>query len=181
MDFDDLLLKTNELLNNNPEVLFKYQNKFKYILVDEYQDTNHSQYKIVKMLADRFQNICVVGDDSQSIYSFRGANIDNILNFKKDYPDSISYKLEQNYRSSKNIVNSANSILKYNKNKLEKTVWTNNNEGEKVLINSFRTDSDEGRFVVNDIIKNRSIQNKENRDFAILYRTNAQSRSMKTL
>ena len=178
MDFDDLLLKTNELLNNNPEVLFKYQNKFKYILVDEYQDTNHSQYKIVKMLADRFQNICVVGDDSQSIYSFRGANIDNILNFKKDYPDSISYKLEQNYRSSKNIVNSANSILKYNKNKLEKTVWTNNNEGEKVLINSFRTDSDEGRFVVNDIIKNRSIQNKENRDFAILYRTNAQSRSI---
>ena len=178
MDFDDLLLKTNELLNNNPEVLSKYQNKFKYILVDEYQDTNHSQYKIVKMLADRFQNICVVGDDSQSIYSFRGANIDNILNFKKDYPDSISYKLEQNYRSSKNIVNSANSILKYNKNKLEKTVWTNNNEGEKVLINSFRTDSDEGRFVVNDIIKNRSIQNKENRDFAILYRTNAQSRSI---
>ena len=178
MDFDDLLLKTNELLNNNPDVLFKYQNKFKYILVDEYQDTNHSQYKIVKMLADRFQNICVVGDDSQSIYSFRGANIDNILNFKKDYPDSISYKLEQNYRSSKNIVNSANSILKYNKNKLEKTVWTNNNEGEKVLINSFRTDSDEGRFVVNDIIKNRSIQNKENRDFAILYRTNAQSRSI---
>ena len=178
MDFDDLLLKTNELLNNNPEVLFKYQNKFKYILVDEYQDTNHSQYKIVKMLADRFQNICVVGDDSQSIYSFRGANIDNILNFKKDYPDSISYKLEQNYRSSKNIVNSANSILKYNKNKLEKTVWTNNNEGEKVLINSFRTDSDEGRFVVNDIIKTRSIQNKENRDFAILYRTNAQSRSI---
>ena len=181
MDFDDLLLKTNELLNNNPEVLFKYQNKFKYILVDEYQDTNHSQYKIVKMLADRFQNICVVGDDSQSIYSFRGANIDNILNFKKDYPDSISYKLEQNYRSSKNIVNSANSILKYNKNKLEKTVWTNNNEGEKVLINSFRTDSDEGRFVVNDIIKNRSIQNKENRDFAILYRTNAQSRSINAL
>ena len=178
MDFDDLLLKTNELLNNNPEVLFKYQNKFKYILVDEYQDTNHSQYKIVKMLADRFQNICVVGDDSQSIYSFRGANIDNILNFKKDYPDSVSYKLEQNYRSSKNIVNSANSILKYNKNKLEKTVWTNNNEGEKVLINSFRTDSDEGRFVVNDIIKNRSFQNKENRDFAILYRTNAQSRSI---
>ena len=178
MDFDDLLLKTNELLNNNPEVLFKYQNKFKYILVDEYQDTNHSQYKIVRMLADRFQNICVVGDDSQSIYSFRGANIDNILNFKKDYPDSVSYKLEQNYRSSKNIVNSANSILKYNKNKLEKTVWTNNNEGEKVLINSFRTDSDEGRFVVNDIIKNRSIQNKENRDFAILYRTNAQSRSI---
>ena len=97
MDFDDLLLKTNELLNINPEVLSKYQNKFKYILVDEYQDTNHSQYKIVKMLADRFQNICVVGDDSQSIYSFRGANIDNILNFKKDYPDSVSYKLEQNY------------------------------------------------------------------------------------
>ncbi len=178
MDFDDLLLKTNELLNNNPEILSKYQSKFKYILVDEYQDTNHSQYKIVKMLADRFQNICVVGDDSQSIYSFRGANIDNILNFKKDYPDSVLYKLEQNYRSSKNIVNSANSILKYNKNKLEKTVWTNNNEGEKVLINSFRTDSDEGRFVVKDIIKNRSIQNKENKDFAILYRTNAQSRSI---
>ena len=111
MDFDDLLLKTNQLLNSSPETLIKYQKIFKYILVDEYQDTNYSQYLIIKSLADRYQNLCVVGDDSQSIYSFRGANIDNILNFKKNYPDCTTYKLEQNYRSSKNIVEGANSLI----------------------------------------------------------------------
>ena len=120
MDFDDLLLRTNELINRFPEVLAKYQNRFRYILVDEYQDTNHSQYLIVRALSDRFQNICVVGDDAQSIYAFRGANIKNILNFQKDYDDVALYRLEKNYRSTKNIVNAANSIIKHNRNKIEK-------------------------------------------------------------
>jgi len=124
MDFDDLLLRTNELLNRFPEVLAKYQNRFKYILVDEYQDTNHSQYLIVKALSDKFQNICVVGDDAQSIYAFRGANINNILNFQKDYDDVKLYRLEQNYRSTKNIVNAANSIIEHNQSKIHKVVWT---------------------------------------------------------
>ena len=135
MDFDDLLLKTNELLNKSPETLLKYQQKFKYILVDEYQDTNYSQYLIVKALADRHENLCVVGDDSQSIYSFRGANIDNILNFKKHYPNSISYKLEQNYRSTKNIVQAANSLINHNILKLDKTIWTDNDVGDKIILN----------------------------------------------
>ena len=129
MDFDDLLLKTNELLTRFPEVLAKYQNRFRYILVDEYQDTNHSQYLIVRALSDKFQNICVVGDDAQSIYAFRGANINNILNFQKDYDDVKIYRLEQNYRSTKNIVNAANSIIEKNKTRLDKVVWTSNVEG----------------------------------------------------
>ena len=131
MDFDDLLLKTNELLNTHPDVLAKYQERFRYILVDEYQDTNHSQYLIVKALADRYQNICVVGDDAQSIYAFRGANINNILNFQKDYPDVILYRLEQNYRSTKTIVNAANSIISHNKNKIDKVVWTSNEKDHR--------------------------------------------------
>ena len=147
MDFDDLLLRTNELLNRFPEVLAKYQNRFRYILVDEYQDTNHSQYLIVRALSDRFQNICVVGDDAQSIYAFRGANINNILNFQKDYNDVVLYRLEQNYRSTKNIVNAANSIIKHNRNKIEKIVWTSNTEGEKIGIHRLSTDGEEGRFV----------------------------------
>ncbi|VAW25331.1 ATP-dependent DNA helicase UvrD/PcrA, partial [hydrothermal vent metagenome] len=126
MDFDDLLLRTNELLTRFPEVLAKYQQRFKYILVDEYQDTNHSQYLIVRALADRFQNICVVGDDSQSIYSFRGANIQNILNFQRDYEKVSIFKLEQNYRSSRNIVDASNSIIQRNKTKLDKQIWTAN-------------------------------------------------------
>ena len=129
MDFDDLLLRTNELLTRFPEVLMKYQNRFKYILVDEYQDTNHSQYLIVKALSDRYQNICVVGDDAQSIYSFRGANIDNILNFQKDYDQVAQYRLEQNYRSTDNIVKAANSIISNNTNQLDKVVWTSNDPG----------------------------------------------------
>ena len=144
MDFDDLLLKTNELLTRFPEVLAKYQDRFRYILVDEYQDTNHSQYLIVKALSDRFQNICVVGDDAQSIYAFRGANINNILNFQKDYDNVKTYRLEQNYRSTKNIVNAANSIIEKNKNRLEKVVWTANDEGNKIKINRTMTDGDEG-------------------------------------
>lgn len=178
MDFDDLLLKTNELLTRFPEVLMKYQNRFRYILVDEYQDTNHSQYLIVRALSDKFQNICVVGDDAQSIYAFRGANINNILNFQKDYDDVKVYRLEQNYRSTKNIVNAANSIIDKNQTKLDKVVWTANDEGAKIKVNRSLTDSDEGRFVASTIFEEKMNNQLLNSDFAILYRTNAQSRSM---
>ncbi|QNJ99172.1 ATP-dependent helicase [Constantimarinum furrinae] len=178
MDFDDLLLKTNELLTRFPDVLAKYQNRFRYILVDEYQDTNHSQYLIVKALSDRFQNICVVGDDAQSIYAFRGANINNILNFQKDYDDVVVYRLEQNYRSTKNIVNAANSIIEKNKQRLEKVVWTANDEGTKIKVNRTMTDGDEGRFVASSIFENAMSQQMKYSDFAVLYRTNAQSRAM---
>lgn len=178
MDFDDLLLKTNELLNRFPEVLQKYQNRFRYILVDEYQDTNHSQYLIVKALSDKFQNICVVGDDAQSIYAFRGANINNILNFQKDYDNVQMYRLEQNYRSTKNIVEAANSVIDKNKTKLEKVVWTANDDGPKIVVNRLLTDGEEGRFVASSIFENKMEHQKKNGDFAILYRTNAQSRAM---
>ena len=177
MDFDDLLLRTNELLNSYPDTLSKYQNIFRYILVDEYQDTNHSQYLIIRSLSDKFQNICVVGDDAQSIYSFRGANINNILNFQKDFPDSKLFRLEQNYRSTKNIVNAANSIIKYNQKRLKKNVWTNNESGEKISVNKLLTDGEEGRFVASSIFENKMQNQMQNSDFAILYRTNAQSRS----
>tara|TARA_B100001113_G_scaffold107106_1_gene86878 strand:- start:86 stop:2287 length:2202 start_codon:yes stop_codon:yes gene_type:complete len=177
MDFDDLLLKTNELLNSYPDTLSKYQNIFRYILVDEYQDTNHSQYLIIRSLSDKFQNICVVGDDAQSIYSFRGANINNILNFQKDFPDSKLFRLEQNYRSTKNIVNAANSIIEYNQKRLKKNVWTNNELGEKISVNKLLTDGEEGRFVASSIFENKMQYQMQNSDFAILYRTNAQSRS----
>ena len=177
MDFDDLLLKTNELLNSYPDTLSKYQNIFRYILVDEYQDTNHSQYLIIRSLSDKFQNICVVGDDAQSIYSFRGANINNILNFQKDFPDSKLFRLEQNYRSTKNIVNAANSIIEYNQKRLKKNVWTNNESGEKISVNKLLTDGEEGRFVASSIFENKMQYQMQNSDFAILYRTNAQSRS----
>ncbi len=178
MDFDDLLLRTNELLNRFPEVLMKYQERFKYILVDEYQDTNHSQYLIVKALADRYQNICVVGDDAQSIYSFRGANISNILNFQKDYDDVGLYRLEQNYRSTKNIVNAANSIIAKNKNQLEKVVWTANDVGAFIKIHRSITDAEEGRFVAGSIWENRMQNQLGNGNFAVLYRTNSQSRAI---
>ncbi|GEQ86596.1 DNA helicase [Patiriisocius marinistellae] len=178
MDFDDLLLKTNELLTRFPATLAKYQNRFRYILVDEYQDTNHSQYLIVKALSDKFQNICVVGDDAQSIYAFRGANINNILNFQKDYDDVKTYRLEQNYRSTKNIVNAANSIIEKNKTRLDKVVWTANDEGVPIMINRTMTDGDEGRFVASNIFETQMNEQRKNGDFAILYRTNAQSRAM---
>ncbi|MDM1398655.1 UvrD-helicase domain-containing protein [Myroides odoratimimus] len=178
MDFDDLLLKTNELLTRFPDVLSKYQNRFKYILVDEYQDTNHSQYLIVRALSDRFQNICVVGDDAQSIYAFRGANINNILNFQKDYEGVQTYRLEQNYRSSRNIVEAANSVIDNNKVKLEKVVWTANDFGPKIKVHRSLTDGEEGRFVASTIFEEKMQNQKNNSDFAILYRTNAQSRAM---
>lgn len=178
MDFDDLLLRTNELLTRFPEVLMKYQDRFRYILVDEYQDTNHSQYLIVKALSDRYQNICVVGDDAQSIYSFRGANISNILNFQRDYDDVAVYRLEQNYRSTQNIVNAANAIIANNKNQLEKVVWTANDEGNKIKLHRSVTDAEEGRFVASSIFENKMQQQLPNGHFAVLYRTNSQSRAI---
>lgn len=178
MDFDDLLLRTNEVLSRFPDVLAKYQDRFRYILVDEYQDTNHSQYLIVRALADRFQNICVVGDDSQSIYAFRGANIQNILNFKRDYDDVEIFKLEQNYRSTSNIVEAANSVIEKNKTKLDKEIWTENAEGEKVKIMRTFSDGEEGRFVANSIFENKMNKQLPNHKFAVLYRTNAQSRAI---
>lgn len=178
MDFDDLLLRTNELLTRFPEVLAKYQDRFRYFLVDEYQDTNHSQYLIVKALSDRYQNICVVGDDAQSIYSFRGANINNILNFQRDYENVGMYRLEQNYRSTKNIVNAANSIIAKNKNQLEKVVWTSNEEGPAIKLHRSVTDAEEGRFVAGSIFENRMQHQLPNGNFAVLYRTNSQSRAI---
>ncbi|HLP63630.1 ATP-dependent helicase [Flavobacterium sp.] len=178
MDFDDLLLKTNELLNRFPDVLAKYQDRFRYIMVDEYQDTNHSQYLIVRALSDRFQNICVVGDDAQSIYAFRGANINNILNFQKDYDNVKTYRLEQNYRSTKNIVEAANSIIDKNKTKLDKVVWTANDFGPKIKVHRSVTDGEEGRFVASEIFEQKMRNQLHNGQFAILYRTNAQSRAM---
>lgn len=178
MDFDDLLLKTNELLNRFPEVLAKYQNRFRYIMVDEYQDTNHSQYLIVRALSDRFQNICVVGDDAQSIYAFRGANINNILNFQKDYENVQMYRLEQNYRSTKNIVEAANNVIDKNKTKLDKIVWTANTDGPPIKVHRSLTDGEEGRFVASTIFEEKMQNQLPNGNFAILYRTNAQSRAM---
>lgn len=178
MDFDDLLFNTNVLLRDFPEVLFKYQQKFKYILVDEYQDTNHAQYLIVKKLAARHENICVVGDDAQSIYSFRGANIQNILNFRNDYPDLKTYKLEQNYRSTQIIVNAANSIISKNKDQIFKKVWTENEEGNLIQVLKAATDSEEGTLVANSVFQTKMNQQLLNSDFAILYRTNAQSRTI---
>ncbi|MBN9285507.1 MULTISPECIES: UvrD-helicase domain-containing protein [unclassified Flavobacterium] len=178
MDFDDLLLKTNELLTRFPDVLMKYQDRFRYILVDEYQDTNHSQYLIVRALSDRFQNICVVGDDAQSIYAFRGANINNILNFQKDYEGVNTYRLEQNYRSTRNIVEAANTIIDKNQTKLDKVVWTANDFGPKIKIHRSLTDGEEGRFVAGTIFEQKMQHQMNNNQFAILYRTNAQSRAM---
>lgn len=177
MDFDDLLLKTNELFIRFPEALAKYQEKFKYILVDEYQDTNHSQYLIVKALASRYENLCVVGDDAQSIYAFRGANIRNILNFRSDYPDAAEIRLEQNYRSTKNIVGAANSLIAHNQEQLEKNVWTANADGDLIVVHKAMSDTDEAHYVA-QTMWDRYMREQRNWDqFAILYRTNAQSRS----
>jgi len=177
MDFDDLLFKMYELLRDFPAVCHKYQHKFKYILVDEYQDTNATQYAIVKQLAAVFENICVVGDDAQSIYSFRGATIENILQFQKDYDDVKVIKLERNYRSTGNILDVANEVIKQNKNQIPKNLWTEAETGDKIKLVRVMTDNDEGRFVA-DAIQEQKLRNHfSNKDFAILYRTNAQSRS----
>ncbi|MDN5627407.1 MAG: UvrD-helicase domain-containing protein, partial [Weeksellaceae bacterium] len=177
MDFDDLLLKTNELLTRFPEVLAKYQDRFRYILVDEYQDTNHSQYLIVKALASKFENICVVGDDAQSIYSFRGANIYNILNFKKDYPDAVTVSLEQNYRSTQNIVDAANVVISKNLQQFKKNVFSENEVGEKIKVYRSLSDADEANFVSANIFELHNTQQRHFSDFAILYRTNSQTRA----
>ncbi|PIE50571.1 MAG: ATP-dependent DNA helicase [Flavobacteriales bacterium] len=178
MDFDDLLLRTNELLTRFPPILAKYQDRFRYILVDEYQDTNHSQYLIVKALASKFENICVVGDDAQSIYSFRGANIYNILNFKKDYPDAVSVALEQNYRSTQNIVNAANVVIAKNQEQFKKNVFSENEVGEKIKVYRALSDADEANFVARNIWEIRNREQKKYDDFAILYRTNSQTRAI---
>jgi len=178
MDFDDLLYWTNVLLRDFPDILNKYQNRFKAIMVDEYQDTNYAQYLIVKRLAAKFENICVVGDDAQSIYAFRGANIENIFNFKKDYPDVKTFKLEQNYRSTKHIVGAANHVIENNQDRLKKTVWTGNEDGEKITVVRNLTDNEEGMSVARSIFETKMNEQVKEQDFAILYRTNAQSRSM---
>jgi len=176
MDFDDLLLYTNILFRDHPTVLAKYQDRFKYILVDEYQDTNYSQYTIVKKLAANHKNLCVVGDDSQSIYGFRGARIENILNFKSDYPDYKIFKLEQNYRSTQNIVNAANSVIERNKNRIPKEVFSQNDIGKKLQIIETASDQEEGYTITSRIRTSIRDDNYDYKNFAILYRTNAQSR-----
>lgn len=177
MDFDDLLLKTHEILEDHPEVLYKYQHRFKYILIDEFQDTNFLQYAIVRRLADVYQNIAVVGDDAQSIYAFRGANILNILNFEKDFPEVRTFRLEQNYRSTKIIVEAANQIIAKNRSQLAKKIWTENAEGEKIQVVRAMSDNEEGRMVADAIFEQRMRDHIPNKGFAILYRTNAQSRA----
>ena len=178
MDFDDILYFTNVLLRDNPDVLYKYQNHFKFILVDEYQDTNYAQYLIVKRIAALFENICVVGDDAQSIYAFRGANIQNILNFKNDYPDYKLIRLEQNYRSTQNIVNASNAVIAHNKDQIKKKVWSDKEKGELIGLIHANSDTEEGTMVANSIFGYKMSRHLANKDFAILYRTNAQSRSM---
>ncbi|MFT6215188.1 MAG: DNA helicase-2/ATP-dependent DNA helicase PcrA, partial [Roseivirga sp.] len=178
MDFDDLLFNTNVLFRDHLDVLNKYQHRFKYVLVDEFQDTNVSQYVITKKLSSVHQNIAVVGDDAQSIYAFRGADIENILNFEKDFPDLKVIKLEQNYRSTQNIVNAANSVIALNKGQLQKTVWTANGEGNQISLIKSVSDNEEGRFVASEIFEKKANNNFKNQDFAILYRTNSQSRAL---
>jgi DNA helicase-2/ATP-dependent DNA helicase PcrA len=177
MDFDDLLYKMNVLLRDNPDLLIKYQQRFQYIMVDEYQDTNYAQYLIIKQLAAAHENVCVVGDDAQSIYGFRGASIQNILNFRKDYPNTVTHKLEQNYRSTKVIVKAANSVIAVNKDQIKKEVWTENDEGDKIQVHCAIRDNNEGQYVADHIFELRGRSQCEYSDFAILYRTNAQSRS----
>ena len=178
MDFDDLLFNTNILFRDHPDVMLKYQQRFQYILVDEYQDTNLAQYNIVRTMAARHENLTVVGDDSQSIYAFRGASIQNILNFRNDYPDHALFKLEQNYRSTKTIVGAANSLIDKNRDQIKKTIWTQNQEGDAIRVRRSMSDNEEGAFVAHDIFETRMQHQLPNSAFAILYRTNAQSRSM---
>src|SRR5687768_9861276 len=177
MDFDDLLLKMYELLKNFPESLHKYQHKFRYILIDEYQDTNPAQYEVIKLLGAMHENVCVVGDDAQSIYSFRGATIQNILQFQKDYEDAKIIKLEQNYRSTQSILEVANEVIKNNKGQIPKALWTENSEGEKIRLVRTQRDNEEGKYVADTIQEQKLRNHFHNRDFAILYRTNAQSRA----
>jgi DNA helicase II / ATP-dependent DNA helicase PcrA len=177
MDFDDLLVNMYKLLKNFPASLVKFQHKFKYIMIDEYQDTNAAQYEIIKLLGAAHENVCVVGDDAQSIYSFRGATIENILQFQKDYDDVKVVKLEQNYRSTQSILNVANEVIRNNKGQIPKNLWTDNAAGEKIRLVRLMTDNEEGKYVADTIQEQRLRNHYNNRDFAILYRTNAQSRA----
>ena len=172
LDFDDLIMKTVQLFEGSPEILNYYQERFKYILVDEYQDTNTAQFKLVSLLAGKYKNLCVVGDDDQSIYKFRGANIENILNFEKSYPGAVVIKLEQNYRSSQSILNAANEVIRHNRGRKDKTLWTANDEGPLVQFKQFDNASEEADAIVRDILNSPS----DYQDCAVLYRTNAQSR-----
>ncbi|MGN0277324.1 MAG: DNA helicase PcrA [Hominisplanchenecus sp.] len=175
-DFDDLIMKTVELFQNNPDILDEYQERFRYIMVDEYQDTNTAQFKLVSLLAAKYQNLCVVGDDDQSIYKFRGANIENILSFEKIFPDACVVKLEQNYRSTQNILDAANSVIQNNTGRKEKKLWTANGQGDKVRMRSFQSAFEEAEFISGEIAARVRRQEADYRDFAVLYRTNAQSR-----
>lgn len=178
MDFDDLLFNTNVLFRDHTEVLNKYQHRFKHVLVDEFQDTNLSQYLITKRLSAVHQNICVVGDDAQSIYAFRGADIKNILNFEKDYPDLRVIKLEQNYRSTKTIVHAANSVINHNKSQLKKDIWTANDEGDLIELIKANSDNEEGKLVAASIFEEKQNNKIRSSEIAILYRTNSQSRAI---
>lgn len=178
MDFDDILFYTNVLLRDFPEILYKYQQRFEYILVDEYQDTNYAQYLIIRRIAAMRENICVVGDDAQSIYGFRGANIQNILNFKNDYPEQKLIRLEQNYRSTKTIVNAANSVIDHNKDQIKKKVWSDKEEGELITVLRATSDNEEGKLVANSIFGYNKSRQLNYKNFAILYRTNSQTRSL---
>ena len=176
LDFDDLIMKTVELFQANSDILNEYQERFRYIMVDEYQDTNTAQFKLVSLLAAKYRNLCVVGDDDQSIYTFRGANIQNILGFEKTFPDATVIKLEQNYRSTQNILNAANTVIAHNKGRKEKKLWTANGEGDKVRVRSFMSAYDEAEIIVGEIAAKVRNQDAQYGDFAVLYRTNAQSR-----
>lgn len=178
MDFDDLLLNTYRLLSDNEEICHKYQRYFRYLLIDEFQDTNMAQYAIVKLLAIQHKNICIVGDDAQSIYAFRGADIQNILHFGKDFPDLFSVKLEQNYRSTRHIVGAANAVIAHNESQLKKEVWTNNTLGDPIHLIGTTTEVEEGRLVANTIFEARACNNLKYSDYAVLYRTNSQSRAI---
>ena len=176
LDFDDLIMKAVELFQANSDILNEYQERFRYIMVDEYQDTNTAQFKLVSLLAAKYRNLCVVGDDDQSIYKFRGANIQNILGFEKTFPDATVIKLEQNYRSTQNILNAANTVIAHNKGRKEKKLWTANGEGDKVRVRSFMSAYDEAEIIVGEIAAKVRNQDAQYGDFAVLYRTNAQSR-----
>ena len=179
LDFDDLLVKAVQLFQTQADVLDYYQERFRYIMVDEYQDTNTVQFELVRLLSAKYRNLCVVGDDDQSIYKFRGANIRNILDFEQVFPDAKVIKMEQNYRSTSNILNAANAVIRHNHGRKDKTLWTDNGEGDKINVRQFDTAFDEAEYIVGDIRERVESGKAAYNDHAILYRTNAQSRMLK--
>lgn len=178
LDFDDIIMLTVQLFQQSDQVNRYYQDKFRYIMVDEYQDTNHAQYMLIKLLASEYRNLCVVGDDDQSVYGWRGADIQNILDFERDYPEAKVIKLEQNYRSTQNILNAANAVVQNNESRKEKSLWTENTEGQAVVCYVGSDERDEASYVVNRIQRMHELEGRPYNDFAILYRTNAQSRAL---